>query len=96
MWSLVDVPPIRLWKTNPNGSPKLFMGVLSLVFCHPIWGIDPSRFAEKQKFINVGLFKHVDFWKVGIAQSVIYEMKFKPYVEYWEDILLHLSKPLPY
>jgi len=37
----------------------------------------------------------VDFWKVGIVQSSTYEMKMKPYVEYWEDILLHLSRPLP-
>ncbi len=36
----------------------------------------------------------MDFWKVGIAQSVDYEMKMKLYVEYQEDILLHLSKPL--
>jgi hypothetical protein len=34
------------------------------------------------------------FWKVGTAQSATYEMKMKPYVEYWEHILLHLSKPL--
>jgi hypothetical protein len=41
---------------------------------------------ERQKFISVGLSKYVDFWKVGIAQNVTYEMKMKPYVEYWEDI----------
>jgi hypothetical protein len=33
------------------------------------------------------------FWKVGIVQSSTYEMKML-YVEYWEDILLHLSRPL--
>ncbi len=32
---------------------------------------------------------------MGIAQSLTYEMKMKPYVEYWEDILLHLSRLLP-
>jgi len=31
---------------------------------------------------------------VGIAQNATYEMKMKSYVEYWEDILLHLSRPL--
>jgi hypothetical protein len=36
----------------------------------------------------------VEFWKVGIPQSAPYEMKMKPYVDYWEDILLHLSIPL--
>jgi hypothetical protein len=36
----------------------------------------------------------MDFWKVGIAQSSTYKMKLKLYVEYWEDVLLHLSRPL--
>ncbi len=30
-----------------------------------------------------------------IAQSLTYEMKMKPYMEYWDDILLHLSRLLP-
>jgi hypothetical protein len=29
------------------------------------------------------------------VQSSTYEMKMKPYVEYWEDVLLHLSTLLP-
>jgi hypothetical protein len=37
----------------------------------------------------------MDFWKVGIVQNSTYEMKMKLYVEYWEDILLHLSRRLP-
>jgi len=49
---------------------------------------------KRQKFISVELSKYVDFWKVGIAQNATYEMKMKSYVEYWEDILLHLSRPL--
>jgi hypothetical protein len=32
---------------------------------------------------------------VGIAQSSTHEMKMKLYVEYWEDVLLHLSILLP-
>ncbi len=36
----------------------------------------------------------MEFWKVGIVQSSTYEMKML-YVEYWEDILLHLLRPLP-
>jgi hypothetical protein len=31
---------------------------------------------------------------VGIAENSIYEMKMKLYVEYYEDVLLHLSRPL--
>jgi hypothetical protein len=50
---------------------------------------------EKEKFISAGLSKYVDFWRVGIIQNSTYEMKMKPYVEYWDEILLHLSRPLP-
>ncbi len=89
------MPLIRLWKVNPNGSPKLLMGVPSLVIYCPIWGIDPSKYVERQMFISVGLSKYVDFWKISIAQCVTYEMKMKPYFDYWENILLHLSRPLP-
>jgi hypothetical protein len=39
--------------------------------------------------------KYIYFWKLGIAQSVTYEMTMKPYVEYWEDILLYLLGPYP-
>jgi len=31
---------MKLWKANPNGSPKLLMGVRSLVPYRPIWGND--------------------------------------------------------
>jgi hypothetical protein len=49
IWSLVNAPPIKLWKANLDGSPKLFMGIFSHVLYHPIWGIDPSRSIERQK-----------------------------------------------
>jgi hypothetical protein len=45
------------------------MGVPSFVPYCSILDIDPSRSAEKQKFISANLSKYVDFWKVGIAQS---------------------------
>ncbi len=51
---------------------------------------------EREKIINIKLSKYMDFGKVGIAQNSTYEMKVKTYVEYWEDFLLHLSKPLPF
>ncbi len=60
----------------------------------PIWGHDAMRLVEK-RFINVGLFKYVEFWKQGIEQNTTYAMKMNPYVDYWEDVLLQLSKPLP-
>ncbi len=43
---LVDGPLIRLWKANPNNSPKLPIEVPSLVLYYPIWGNDASRSME--------------------------------------------------
>jgi hypothetical protein len=82
VWSPIDGPPIKLWKPNPDGSPKLRTMVPSPILYHPIWGNDALRLVEREKFISSRLSKYVDFWKVGIAQSSTYEMKMKPYVEY--------------
>jgi hypothetical protein len=53
------------------------------------------KLVERETFISAGLFKHVEFWKQGIEQSATYAMKMNMYVDYWEDILLCLLKPLP-
>ncbi len=53
------------------------------------------RSVEKKKFINVKLFKCLEFWKQSIEQNATYVMKMNSYVDYWEDVLLYLSKPLP-
>jgi hypothetical protein len=95
MWSPIHGPLIRLWKANLDNSLKLPIGVPSLVLYCPIWGNDASRLVEREKFISFGLSKYMDFSKVGIAQSSTYGMKMKLYVEYYEDVLLHLSKQLP-
>jgi hypothetical protein len=49
---------------------------------------------EREKFISVELSKCMEFWKQSIEQNATYKMKMIPYVEYWENILLHLSKSL--
>ncbi len=95
VWSSIDVPLIRLWKVNPNGSPKLHIRVLTPVPYRPICSNDVSRSVERKKFISARFSKYMDFWKVGIAQSSTYEMKMKSYVEYWEDISLHFLILLP-
>jgi hypothetical protein len=96
VWSSIDVLLIRLWKANANGSPKLPIIIPSLVSYHLIWDNDASRLVERKKCIHSKLKKYMDFWKVGIVQSFTYEMKMKLYIEYWEDILLHLSILLPF
>jgi len=57
VWSSIDGPLIRLWKVNPNGSPKLPTGILSPVLYHPIWGNDALRSMEKENFISFGISK---------------------------------------
>jgi hypothetical protein len=55
---------------------------------------DALKSVEREKFINVELSKYMEFWKQSIEQNATYKMKMIPYVEYWENVLLHLSKSL--
>ncbi len=48
-----------------------------------------------EEFINNGLSKYVEFWKMGMYKDEIYAIKLGPYVVYWENILELLSNPLP-
>jgi hypothetical protein len=56
--------------------------LLQYIYC--IW--------EKKNSINARLSKYVEFWKQGIDQKSTYAMKMASYIEYHDDILLHLSK----
>ncbi len=92
--SPMDAPPIKCWKINPNGSPKLPIRILNLVPYCLILSHDALKSVEREKFINVELSKYMEFWKQSIEQNATYKMKMIPYVEYWENVLLHLSKSL--
>jgi hypothetical protein len=52
------------------------------------------RSTEREKFISAKLSKYVEFWKQGIIINSTYAMKMNLYVDYCEDVLFHLSKPL--
>ncbi len=82
IWSPIEGPLIQLWKVNADGFPKLPTRVCSIVPYCPIWGHDVVRLVDREKFINVGLFKYVEFWKQGSEQSVACVMKISPYVDY--------------
>jgi hypothetical protein len=54
VWSLVDVPLIRLWKANPDGSPKLLMSVPSLFLIAPFGAlILPNLLKDKSSLVSV-------------------------------------------
>jgi hypothetical protein len=65
-----------------DGFPKLPIGVYSHVPYGPIWGHDAVKLVEREKFINVGLCKYMEFWKQGFEQNATYAMKISPYVDY--------------
>jgi hypothetical protein len=51
---------------------------------------------EREKFINVVKLSQIcGILETSMEQSTTYAMNMSPYVNYWKDILLHLSKPLP-
>jgi hypothetical protein len=62
----MEGPPIQLWKTNLDGSPKLPIGVRNPIPYHPSRGHDAMRSVGKERFINAGLSKYVELWKQGI------------------------------
>jgi len=49
-----------------DGSPKLPIGVPNPIPYCPIWGHDALRSMEKEKFINVRLFKYVESGKKAL------------------------------
>jgi hypothetical protein len=54
-------PQPKLWKTNPNGSPQLPIGIPSLVPYCIIWSHDALRSMERENVISVGLPKYMKF-----------------------------------
>ncbi len=91
VWSFMDGPPIKLWKVNFDGSPKLPTQISSLVPYLLIlrqWCIEVCR----EFFLCQCQFNQIH--GISEAKCATYTMNML-YVEYWEDILLHLSKSLP-
>ncbi len=95
MWSPKDGLAIQLWKSNDQGHPKLPIGIPKHVPSRPIWGNDASKLIEKENFINNGISKYLEFWKLNILKDEMYARTMQPYIEYWEGILKCLSKPTP-
>ncbi len=56
VWSLLDAPPIRLWKTNPNGPPKFPTKIPSHVPYNLIWGM-MCKGQWREKFISAQFSK---------------------------------------
>ncbi len=76
-----------MWKEDGTGWPKLSMGVSNLGPFRPIWGNDELRACEKKMFINRGISKYIEFWKLGMSKDDSYFRVMGPYVKYYENIL---------
>jgi hypothetical protein len=44
--------------------------------------------------INIRRFKYMEFWGIGMCKDEPYVQKLGPYLDYWENILELLWKPL--
>ncbi len=71
------------------------MRVPNLVPFHPIWGIEELKVGEKERFINNGILKCIEFWKLGMSKDDLYVRVMGPYVKYLKSILELLSRPIP-
>ncbi len=63
---------IRLWKFDDQGCPKLLSGIPKLVPFYLIWRNDASKLVEKEKFINSGILKYLEFCKFNILRDEMY------------------------
>jgi hypothetical protein len=50
---------------------------------------------ENKNFIKNGIRKYVEYWASGMAKCAGYAESIRPYLQYWEDVLEELNKPLP-
>jgi hypothetical protein len=71
-----------LWQVDNSGHSKLPQGLPNLIPFRPIWGNDTTKSIEKEKLINNGLFKYVEFWKMGMCKDETYARKLGPYLDY--------------
>jgi hypothetical protein len=71
-----------LWKEDVVGWAKLLARVSNLVpFCL-IWGIDELKASEKERFVNIGISKYTEFWKLGMWKDDSYFRVMGHYVKY--------------
>jgi len=67
-----------LWKFDDQGCPKFPSGVPKHVPFYPIWGNDVSKLIKKEKFINSGVLKYLEFWKLNILKDEMHVRVMKP------------------
>jgi hypothetical protein len=48
------------------------MGLPNLIPFRPIWGNHELRANEKERFINTGISKYIEFWKLGMLKDDSY------------------------
>jgi hypothetical protein len=75
-------------KNRICGVLKLPQGLPNPIPFRPIWGNDAIKSIEKQKFINDGLSKYVEFWRMGMCKDETYARK--PYMDYQKNILEYI------
>jgi len=81
LWSFKDGATIRLWKEDVVGRAKLLAGVLNPVPFHLIWGINELMASEKERFINIGISKYIEFWKLVMSKDDSYTRVMGLYVK---------------
>jgi hypothetical protein len=90
--SFKDGPTIQLWKDDVAGQLELSVGVSNLIpFCF-IWGVDEFKVGEKERFIDNGILKYVEIWKLGMLKDDSHVKVMDLYVNYQESILELLSR----
>lgn len=82
MWSMKNGLTIWLWKFDDQVCLKLLDGILKPIWFHPIWGNSVSKLIEEEEFINSGISKSLEFWKLNILIYDVYPKATRFYIEY--------------
>jgi hypothetical protein len=91
-WLPQNRPPVRLWKVDTDGRPKLPVGYPKLVPFKPMWGSEvpkqtgnpetarkkAKKATETKNFMKSELQKYIDYWKNGMSKCEGIATAFRP------------------
>ena len=99
-----------MWFQRDDGTPMLSEGVPDPIRLRPLWEnvvVDCTKknhekdlvwageCLTKQSFIQQGIAKYIDVWKLMMARDAMYAKDMAAYVHYWERLYSEITSPVP-
>ena len=99
-----------MWRQRDDGTPMLPEGVPDPVSLRPLWGnivvdctkknqekelVRAGECLTKQNFIQQGIAKYINVWKIMMARDAMYAKDMAVYIHYWERLHSEITSPVP-